>query len=898
MSEARGMGNGSVKNGVCSSESVNGGQDMWSCDKSAAASADHLVVMVHGILGSSKDWKFAAEQFVRMIPDKVFVHRSERNTASLTLDGVDVMGDRLAEEILELIKQKPSLRKISFVAHSVGGLVARYVIGRLFRPPRSNNTEDSLPKSCEELSKGTIGGLEPMNFITAATPHLGSRGNKQVPFLFGSPALETTARVVIHLIFRRTGRHLFLVDNDDGKPPLLKRMIEDYGECCYMSALGSFKRRVAYSNVRHDHIVGWRTSSIRRNSELPKWEDSLNEKYPHIVFEEHCKACDMEQCEPTALANDCSDKLEEELVTGLSRVSWEKVDVSFHSCKQRSAAHSLIQHKFSSSDLHLQYLILPKSFTKEPSLCHSQVSSHFLYIFSSIRYFHFEAHTNLKFLCMIVIQKNSPRGVHFRRAGPRERVYFKSEEVRACIVTCGGLCPGINTVIREIVCGLNYMYGIDNILGIEGGYRGFYSKNTMQLTPKVVNDIHKRGGTFLQTSRGGHDTNKIVDNIHDRGINQVYIIGGDGTQKGAAAIYKVLNSINMILFLSYSLFARSVPCKMLNVHTFVKEVAKRGLQVAVAGIPKTIDNDIAVKSYQPFPYFVVVRSMHASNVNLKAELQNFDNLCSLKFGCEFMGIFITIGSNILNLFQVIDKSFGFDTAVEEAQRAINAAHVEVESVENGVGIVKLMGRYSGFIAMFATLASRDVDCCLIPESHFYLEGQGGLFEFIEQRVKENGHMVIVLAEGAGQEYLSQSMHPVDEKDASGNRLLLDVGLWLTQKIKDHFTNVRKMAINLKYIDPTYMIRAIPSNASDNIYCTLLAQSAVHGAMAGYTGFTVGPVNSRHAYIPISRVTETHNVVKVTDRMWARLLASTNQPSFLQNEEGTESFDKKTLDVIN
>ncbi|XP_057482658.1 ATP-dependent 6-phosphofructokinase 4, chloroplastic isoform X1 [Actinidia eriantha] len=409
----------------------------------------------------------------------------------------------------------------------------------------------------------------------------------------------------------------------------------------------------------------------------------------------------------------------------------------------------------------------------------------------------------------IVVQKNSPRGVHFRRAGPRERVYFKSEEVRACIVTCGGLCPGINTVIREIVCGLNSMYSVDDILGIEGGYRGFYSKNTTQLTPKVVNDIHKRGGTFLQTSRGGHDTNKIVDNIQDRRINQVYIIGGDGTQKGAAAIYK--------------------------------EVEKRGLQVAVAGIPKTIDNDIAV----------------------------------------------------------IDKSFGFDTAVEEAQRAINAAHVEVESVENGVGIVKLMGRYSGFIAMFATLASRDVDCCLIPESPFYLEGQGGLFEFIEQRLKENGHMVIVLAEGAGQDYVAQSMHVVDEKDASGNRLLLDVGPWLTQKIKDHFTKIRRMPINLKYIDPTYMIRAIPSNASDNIYCTLLAQSAVHGAMAGYTGFTVGPVNSRHAYIPIARVTETTNTVKLTDRMWARLLASTNQPSFLQkNEAMQEKLDGKTSDVIN
>ncbi|KAE9465058.1 hypothetical protein C3L33_03051, partial [Rhododendron williamsianum] len=215
----------------------------------------------------------------------------------------------------------------------------------------------------------------------------------------------------------------------------------------------------------------------------------------------------------------------------------------------------------------------------------------------------------------IVIQKNSPRGVHFRRAGPRERVYFKSEEVRACIVTCGGLCPGINTVIREIVCGLNYMYGVDNILGIEGGYRGFYSKNTMQLTPKVVNDIHKRGGTFLQTSRGGHDTNKIVDNIHDRGINQVYIIGGDGTQKGAAAIYK--------------------------------EVAKRGLQVAVAGIPKTIDNDIAVKSYQPFPYFVVVRSMHASNVNLKAELQNFDNLNGIKKHSEIYGFMVSLALTFL-----------------------------------------------------------------------------------------------------------------------------------------------------------------------------------------------------------------------------------------------------------
>lgn len=400
-----------------------------------------------------------------------------------------------------------------------------------------------------------------------------------------------------------------------------------------------------------------------------------------------------------------------------------------------------------------------------------------------------------------VVRLNSPRGVHFRRAGPRERVYFQSEEVRACVVTCGGLCPGLNTVIREIVCGLYHMYGVQEIIGIEGGYKGFYARNTIPLTPKSVNDIHKRGGTILGTSRGGHETSKIVDSIQDRGINQVYIIGGDGTQRGAAVIDE--------------------------------EVRRRGLKVAVAGIPKTIDNDIAV----------------------------------------------------------IDRSFGFDTAVEEAQRAINAAHVEAESVENGIGLVKLMGRYSGYIAMYATLANRDVDCCLIPESPFYLEGEGGLYDFIEKRLKENGHMVIVLAEGAGQELVAESVQNMDSRDASGNRLLLDVGLWLSQKLKDYLIGKEHKEMTLKYIDPTYMVRAIPSNASDNVYCSLLAQSAVHGVMAGYTGFTCGPVNGRHAYIPIARVTETPNRVKITDRMWARLLSSTNQPSFIHYKELMEAKRK-------
>lgn len=400
----------------------------------------------------------------------------------------------------------------------------------------------------------------------------------------------------------------------------------------------------------------------------------------------------------------------------------------------------------------------------------------------------------------IVVHEDSPRGTHFRRAGPREKVYFEADEVEACIVTCGGLCPGLNTVVREIVCGLYHMYGVTRVLGIEGGYRGFYARNTKSLTPKSVNDIHKRGGTVLCTSRGGHDTTKIVDSIEDRGINQVYIIGGDGTQRGASVIFE--------------------------------EVRRRGLKVSVIGIPKTIDNDIPV----------------------------------------------------------IDKSFGFDTAVEEAQRAIDAAHVEAESAEHGVGVVKLMGRDSGFIALYATLASRDVDCCLIPESPFYLDGPGGLFEYMEKRLKENGHMVIVIAEGAGQNLLSECMPNMDEKDASGNKLFQDVGLWISQKIKDYFKQ-NGWVINLKYIDPTYMIRAIPANASDNVYCTLLAHSAIHGAMAGYTGFTVGPVNSRHAYIPFQRIIEKQNKVVITDRMWARLLSSTNQPSFL-DPKTIEGLKKK------
>ncbi|MQL86452.1 hypothetical protein Taro_018987 [Colocasia esculenta] len=307
---------------VCSEESAEGARDVWSSAPSAAASADHLVVMVHGILGSMADWKFAADQFVKLFPDKVIVHCSERNAHRLTLDGVDVMGERLAEEVKEVISCRLGIRKISFIAHSVGGLVARYTIGKLYHPSVRNSLEEPSDGDHDVNSNGTIAGLEAMNFITVATPHLGSRGNKQVPFLFGVAAFEKAATLVIHWIFKRTGRHLFLTDNDGGEAPLLQRMVNDCDDL---------------------YIVGWRTSSIRRNSELPEWEDSVSGKYPHIVYEEYSKG--ITECSDTAVVDDSSDELEDELIAGLTHLSWERVDVSFHTSRQRNAAHSVIQVK-------------------------------------------------------------------------------------------------------------------------------------------------------------------------------------------------------------------------------------------------------------------------------------------------------------------------------------------------------------------------------------------------------------------------------------------------------------------------------------------------------------------------------------------------------------------------
>ncbi|PIN20521.1 putative alpha/beta hydrolase [Handroanthus impetiginosus] len=325
-------------------ESASGGEDVFDA---AAAEArvqpDHLVIMVNGIIGSAADWRYAAEQFVKNLPDKVIVHRSECNPSRLTFDGVDRMGERLAEEVMDVIQRWHGVNKISFVAHSLGGLVARYAIGRLYKLSAKRESAN-VPGYCSG-EEANIGGLEPMNFVTFATPHLGSRGHKQLPLLCGLPFLEKRASQTAHWIAGRSGKHLFLTDKDDGKLPLLLRMVNDSDDLHFISALRSFKRRVAYANANYDHVVGWRTSSIRRQNELPKSNLLVNDmKYPHIVHIERGANEDGTSRASSTVGTQVID-LEEEMIRGLNQVCWERIDVSFQKSRQRYVAHNTIQVK-------------------------------------------------------------------------------------------------------------------------------------------------------------------------------------------------------------------------------------------------------------------------------------------------------------------------------------------------------------------------------------------------------------------------------------------------------------------------------------------------------------------------------------------------------------------------
>ncbi|CAN8305686.1 unnamed protein product [Cochlearia groenlandica] len=301
----------------------------------------HLVVMVNGLIGSAQDWRFAAKQMLKMYPQELVVHCDKRNHSTQTFTGVDVMGERLAEEVRLVIKRHPSLQKISFVGHSLGGLIARYAIGRLYE----QESREELPHNSGEM-KERIAGLEPACFITSATPHLGSRGHKQVPLFYGSHSLERLA-MRMSWCLGKTGKHLFLADSDDGKPPLLLRMVSDGRDLKFISALRCFKRRIVYANTSFDYLVGWSTSSIRRHNELPKLQRGpVNEKYPHIVNVEPPSSASNhdEEDQPRTSSKGFKDfDMEEEMIRELTKLSWERVDVSFRGTMQRFLAHNTIQ---------------------------------------------------------------------------------------------------------------------------------------------------------------------------------------------------------------------------------------------------------------------------------------------------------------------------------------------------------------------------------------------------------------------------------------------------------------------------------------------------------------------------------------------------------------------------
>jgi len=376
-------------------------------------------------------------------------------------------------------------------------------------------------------------------------------------------------------------------------------------------------------------------------------------------------------------------------------------------------------------------------------------------------------------------------------AGPREFIFFEPSKTKAAIVTCGGLCPGLNDVIRAIVMALWYGYGVRRISGIRYGYRGFlpeFELEPMALNPDVVEDIHQHGGTILGSSRGyGERADPIVDTIQRMGVNVLFTIGGDGTQKGALGISR--------------------------------RIRDRGLKIAVVGVPKTIDNDLSF----------------------------------------------------------VERSFGFDTAVQVAVVAVAGAHNEARGAWNGISIVRLMGRQSGFIAAHTALSNNDVNYCLVPEVPFDLDGDKGLLLHLENRLRTRRHAVIVAAEGAGQEQIGQ----VGGVDASGNPILGDVGLFLKERISAFF-KARRTEVNVRYIDPSYVIRSAPANANDSVYCMRLGTHAVHAAMAGRTEMIVSLLNGRFVHVPIRQAVARRNVISPEGSLWRDVLAATGQPAVMKN----------------
>jgi 6-phosphofructokinase 1 len=370
----------------------------------------------------------------------------------------------------------------------------------------------------------------------------------------------------------------------------------------------------------------------------------------------------------------------------------------------------------------------------------------------------------------------------FELAGPRRKIFFDPSKLKCGIVTCGGICPGLDDVTRAITLGLRYHYGVRHVFGFHYGYEGLsprYRHPPIDLTHEVVGNIHKQGGTILGSSRGPQDVSEMVDTLECMNIGILFTVGGDGTLRGAQSI--------------------------------AGEIGRRNLKIAVIGVPKTIDNDISC----------------------------------------------------------VDRSFGFETAISEAQRAIYAAHIEAKGARNGIGLVKLMGRDSGWIAAYAALVSGDVNFCLVPEERFKLEI---FLEALEKRLEERRHAVIVVAEGAGQDLFVKT----GECDASGNVRYGDIGVFIRDRIKAHFKKTGR-EISLKYIDPSYIIRSVPANADDSAFCLLLGQNAVHAGMAGKTNMVVGFWKRDFTHVPIHVAVSKKKRIDPHGRLWSYVRAATGQP---------------------
>ena len=384
------------------------------------------------------------------------------------------------------------------------------------------------------------------------------------------------------------------------------------------------------------------------------------------------------------------------------------------------------------------------------------------------------------------------RPLSIELAGPRENIFFDPSLTRAAIVTCGGLCPGINDVIRSITMELFYRYGVKDISGIKYGFRGLIPEcehKLVRLSPEIVKDITSIGGSILSCSRGHQDIDKIIKSLSDHEIDILFCIGGDGTMRAVQEI--------------------------------TAGIMKRGLKIAIVGIPKTIDND-------------------------------------------------------LNLIQ---KSFGFDTAIAQTVHAIQCAHVEAKGAFNGIGLIKIMGRLSGHIAANAALAQNDTNFVLIPEVPFALHGKKGFLISLGKRIKSSGHAVVLVAEGAGQDLLRNADDPI-ETDPSGNLRLYDIGIFLKNKIEKYFQKIN-LEINLKYIEPSYLIRSVPANASDSIYCSSLGQDAVHAAMAGKTGLLVALMKDQYVHLPLSAAVSRRKI-DPQGNIWLRVLEATGQPSSMKD----------------